>query len=177
VVHGERVVYDSPWLRVGLADVTAPGGLRFPEHHVVRAPAAVAGCLVHDPDTDRLLMLHRHRFATDTWGWEVPAGRLEPGALPPDGAVREAEEETGWRPLRPLALLAAFAPSPGLLDQLFHAYSASGAYHVGEPVDAHESTEVAWLPVGDVVRLVEAGEVRESLSLVAVHSWLRRVGR
>jgi hypothetical protein len=38
----------------------------------------VAGVLrpsivVMDED-DRVLLLWRHRFITDTWGWEVPAG-------------------------------------------------------------------------------------------------------
>ena len=28
-VHGERVIYDSPWVRLALTDVEIPGGRRF----------------------------------------------------------------------------------------------------------------------------------------------------
>ncbi len=51
-----------------------------------------------------MLLLWRHRFITDTWGWEIPLGRAEPGEGPAEAAAREVEEETGWRPgpLRPL---------------------------------------------------------------------------
>ncbi len=45
-----------------------------------------------------VLLLWRHRFITDTWGWEIPAGGIDPGETPPDAAARETLEETGWEP-------------------------------------------------------------------------------
>ena len=87
-VHGERVIYDSPWVRLALTDVEIPGGPRF-EHHVVRMPAEAAGTVVVDPARG-VLLLWRHRFTTDTWGWEVPAGRVDEGETPIEAAAREA---------------------------------------------------------------------------------------
>ena len=43
-----------------------------------------------------VLALWRHRFITDTWGWEIPAGRLEAGETAEQAARRETLEETGW---------------------------------------------------------------------------------
>jgi len=101
-VHGEREIYDCPWLRLTLADVEIPGERRF-EHHVIRSVRAAAGVIVTN-DADEVLMLWRHRFITDTWGWEIPAGRIDPGEAAIDAAAREVLEETGWQPsgLRPL---------------------------------------------------------------------------
>jgi hypothetical protein len=65
-VHGERVLYDSAWVRLSLVDVEIPGGERF-EHHVVRMPNKAAGAVVHDRDRG-VLLLWRHRFITDAWG-------------------------------------------------------------------------------------------------------------
>jgi hypothetical protein len=65
-VHGERVLYDSEWIRLALADVEIPGGERF-DHHVVRIPNHASGTVVHDRDHG-VLLLWRHRFITDTWG-------------------------------------------------------------------------------------------------------------
>ncbi len=56
-VHGERRIYESPWVSLALVDVEVPGGERF-EHHVVRMPADAAGVVVHDQD--RVLLIHRH---------------------------------------------------------------------------------------------------------------------
>lgn len=48
-VHGERVIYDSPWVRLALVDVEIPGGNRF-EHHVIRSAHPAVGVVVRDPD-------------------------------------------------------------------------------------------------------------------------------
>ena len=92
-VHGERVLYDSDWVRLALVDVEIPGGERF-EHHVVRMPNKAAGTVVHDPDRG-VLLLWRHRFITDTWGWEIPAGGIDPGETPEAG--RGARDARGDR--------------------------------------------------------------------------------
>ena len=76
-VHGERSLYDSDWVCLSLADVELPDGTRL-DHHVVRMPAEAAGVVVADPARG-VLLLWRHRFITDTWGWEVPAGRVDAG--------------------------------------------------------------------------------------------------
>jgi 8-oxo-dGTP pyrophosphatase MutT (NUDIX family) len=164
-VHGERMLYESDWVGLALVDVEIPGGSRF-EHHVVRMPRQAAGTVIHDPDRG-ILLLWRHRFITDTWGWEVPAGAVEAGESPADAAAREAEEETGWRPLQ-LKALTAYHPSNGSSDQRFNLFMARGAERVGEPTDPGESERIEWVPVEEVVALVRRGEMQDGLSLTAI---------
>jgi 8-oxo-dGTP pyrophosphatase MutT (NUDIX family) len=163
-VHGERELYASPWVRLALADVELPDGQRF-EHHVVRATADAVALVVHDP-VRGVLLLWRHRFTTDTWGWEVPAGRVDPGERPRETAVRETIEETGWRPTPP-RFVAAFHPTNGSSDHRFHVYAADGAERVGDP-DPNEASRVAWLPPAEVARAIAGGEVPDGLSLTAL---------
>jgi 8-oxo-dGTP pyrophosphatase MutT (NUDIX family) len=118
-VHGERSLYESEWMSLRLVDVEIPGERRF-EHHVVRYPAPAAGVVVFDPARG-VLLLWRHRFITDTWGWEVPAGKVDTGETPEQGAAREVLEETGWRP-GPLRHLASYHPTNGVADQTFHLF-------------------------------------------------------
>ena len=79
-VHGERAIYESPWVSVALADVEVPGGQRF-EHHVVRMPGEASGVVVLD--RDRVLLIQRHRFITDTSGWEIPPAASRRGKIQP----------------------------------------------------------------------------------------------
>jgi 8-oxo-dGTP pyrophosphatase MutT (NUDIX family) len=164
-VHGERSLYDSEWVRLRLADVELPDGERF-EHHLIRAPSPAAGVVVKDPERG-VLLLWRHRFITDTWGWEIPAGKVEHGESIADAAAREVLEETGWCP-GPLQSLVAYHPTNGLSDQTFHIFLAAGATEVGPPVDPHEAERIAWLPVSQLVDAVHAGAVRDGLSLTAL---------
>ena len=169
IVHGERTIYDSEWMRLTLVDVEIPGHRRF-DHHVLRMPAAASGTVVHDADRG-VLLLWRHRFTTDTWGWEIPAGRIDDGETPEEAARREALEETGWQP-GPLRHLTTYFPHNGSSDATFHLFAADGAVHVGEPADPTESERIEWLAVDDVRRRIAAGEVGDGLSLTALLWWL-----
>jgi 8-oxo-dGTP pyrophosphatase MutT (NUDIX family) len=164
-VHGERTVYDSDWMRLVVVDVEIPGGDRF-DHHVVRYPQPASGTIVHDAERG-VLLIWRHRFITDTWGWEIPAGRIETGETPEQAAVRETLEETGWRPGR-LSRLGAYAPSNGSTDQVFHLFTAQGATRAGRPTDPGESERIAWVAVDDVRRMIGRGEIYDGLSLTGL---------
>jgi 8-oxo-dGTP pyrophosphatase MutT (NUDIX family) len=166
IEHGERSLYESPWMSLRLVDVEVPGDARF-DHHVVRFPNHAAGTVVHDPARGAVLLLWRHRFTTDSWGWEIPAGNLDPGESPVEGAVREAIEESGWRPIDP-APLATYHPMPGAVDQTFHVFYASSAEELGAPVDVSEADRIEWVPVADVRAALFDGRVTEGLSTTAL---------
>jgi 8-oxo-dGTP pyrophosphatase MutT (NUDIX family) len=155
-VHGEASLYESPWMRLGLADVELPSGHRF-GHHVMRTPNHAAGAVVHDPDRG-VLLLWRHRFITDLFGWEIPAGRIEPGEDRATAAAREVEEETGWRP-GPLRPLCEYHVASGITDHRFTTFLADGATHIGDPVDAYEAERVEWLSVPALRAALAGGDV------------------
>lgn len=164
VTHGERSIYDSDWMNLRLVDVETPSGQRF-EHHVVRMPNDAAGTLV--VVDDNVLLIWRHRFISETWGWEIPAGRIEPGESVADAAARECLEETGWRP-GPTAPLISWHPSNGSVDLTFHVERATTAEHIGDPTDADEAARVEWVPKADLVMMLRDGEIGDGLSVVAL---------
>jgi 8-oxo-dGTP pyrophosphatase MutT (NUDIX family) len=164
-VHGERAIYSSPWVNLHLVDIEVPGGPRF-DHHVVRMPFPASGTVVHDP-AKGMLLIYRHRFITDSWGWEIPAGRVEEGESLEEGARRECLEETGWAP-GPLRHLVTYRYAQGVSDGTFALFLADGARQVGEATDAAEAERIAWVPADEVRRLVRTGEVVDGLTLTAL---------
>jgi 8-oxo-dGTP pyrophosphatase MutT (NUDIX family) len=163
-IHGERSLYTSEWLNLSLADVELPDGTRF-DHHVVRLPHPAVGVVIKDADRGALL-LRRHRFITDSWGWEIPAGRVDPGETLEQAAERESIEETGWRPLE-LEYLGFSHPTNGLMEQRFNYFVAPRAGYVGD-FDRTETESIAWFAPEDVRTLIEQGEVPDGLSLTAL---------
>ncbi|SDI75948.1 NUDIX hydrolase [Nonomuraea jiangxiensis] len=164
LVHSERTLYADQWLDVRVADVELPDG-RHLDHRLVRT-APGAGAVVTD-DRDRVLLLWRHRFITDSWGWEIPIGRVEDGEMPEAAAAREFEEETGWRPGR-LRPMLAIQPTNGLSDSLHHIYRADSATRIGPPADPHEAERVEWVPVARIRELIDGGHVVCGTSLSAL---------
>jgi 8-oxo-dGTP pyrophosphatase MutT (NUDIX family) len=169
-LHGERTIYDSEWVRLVLADVEVPpiGDLaakRF-EHHVVRMPAGATGVVVVDEERG-VLLLWRHRFITDEWGWEVPAGKIDDGESPAEAAAREVLEETGYEP-GPLIHLCEYSPVSGVGDHRFTLFAANGAKHVGEPTDPAEAERIEWVPAAKVREEIAKGNIPNGLTLTAL---------
>jgi 8-oxo-dGTP pyrophosphatase MutT (NUDIX family) len=163
-VNSEKPLYTDQWLDIRLADVELPGG-RHLDHRLIRTPPG-AGAVVLD-DQRRVLMIWRHRFITDSWGWEIPIGKIDPGEEPIAAAAREVEEETGWRP-GPLRPLLYTQPTNGLSDSEHHIFRADGATHLGPPLEGWESERIDWVPLSDLRRLIDKHDIVSGTTLAAL---------
>jgi 8-oxo-dGDP phosphatase len=161
---GERVIYDDAWVWLGQIDVELPGGERY-WHHVVRLHRAAMMVLLDEED--RVLLLWRHRVVQDRWGWELPGGLVDEDEEPAEAAVRELEEETGYRAGRVEALVT-FQPMVSSVDSEQFAYIGREPERVGEPTEVNEVARMEWVPLASVADLIAAGEIWESGALVAL---------
>ena len=160
-------------MSVELVDVELADSTRI-EHHVLRVGTA-AGCVVRRDGM--YLLMRRHRFITDTIGWEIPAGRVDQGERPRDAAVRECIEETGWEPLEvDTEPLVRFYPTNGISDQMFVIYQSQGARYLGPPTDSNEQSPMEWLSAQQVRAALLAGDVTDGLSVTALSVSLLAAG-
>jgi 8-oxo-dGTP pyrophosphatase MutT (NUDIX family)/DNA-binding transcriptional regulator YhcF (GntR family) len=163
-IHGERTLYDNRWVKLSLVDVEPPGVERF-EHHVVKLHHVAIAAVIDDQD--RVLMMWRYRFVPDSFGWELPGGIVDEGEEPLQTALREVEEETGWRP-DALEHVVTYQPMVGMVDSPHEIFVGKGAKLVGEPTDLEEAGYIAWVPLSDVPGLMARGELMGSGTLVAL---------
>lgn len=164
-VLDERTVYEGSWARLLLADIELPGGQRL-EHCVIRLPRQSVATAVVD-DHQRVLMLWRHRFITDRWGWELPAGWADADEDLAAAGRREVEEETGWRPTT-LIPLCSYSANVGISDARHHLFWAKGASYQGPPTHAHEAVRVEWVPLDRARTLIEDGQIDDGASITAL---------
>lgn len=163
-IHGERVVDDSRRLRLSIASVELPDGVRF-EQYVLRIPKAAMMIVLNDQD--QVLMMWRHRFIIDRWVWELPGGYVDPNEEPAITAAREVEEETGWRP-RNVEPLLAMQPIVGSADAENLLFLAHGADYTGSRPDVNEAARVAWIALDSVRDRIASGEILGAGSLVGL---------
>lgn len=171
-VHGERSLHDTPWVRLRSLDVEQPDGTRG-DYHVVRLRDVAVTAAVDE--RRRVLMMWRHRFVTDTWGWELPMGLVEDGERPVEAAARELEEETGWRP-RSMRELIYAQPANGITDSQHFVFRADGAKRIGEPTERNESDRLEWIPLAEIPGMIARREIVSSASLVGVMALLLDLG-
>ncbi|MGW9196586.1 NUDIX hydrolase [Micromonospora chersina] len=172
-IHGERVVDDTRRARLSIASVELPDGIRF-EQYVIRAPRSAMVAVVDN--RQHLLLMRRHRFVFDRWVWELPGGYIDDQEEPAVCAVREVEEETGWRPSGVEPLLT-FQPWVGAADAENILFLSRSAEHIGAPTDVNEAEEVTWIPLSEARELVNRGEIVGAGTVIAVLELVARQAR
>jgi ADP-ribose pyrophosphatase len=160
----QRRVYTGKVLSLDVDEVEEPGGVRA-AREVVRHRGSVAALPVHEDG--RLVLVRQFRYAAGALVWEIPAGRLDPGEAPEDGARRELEEEVGLRAGR-LEPLSSFYTTPGFCDEVIHLFRATALATVPARPDPDERIETRTLDLGAAMAMVGRGEVRDSKTLVAL---------
>ncbi len=103
--------------------------------------AATILALLETEDGPRVLFVRNERHAIGAHMDELPAGGIEAGEAPIEAARRELREETGYQ-AGSLEPIASFHTTPGITDELMHAFVARDLTHVGQDLDEDERLSV-----------------------------------
>ncbi|HVQ29901.1 MAG TPA: NUDIX hydrolase [Vicinamibacteria bacterium] len=164
VVLGHRRIYDGKVLALDVDEVQEPEDVHA-TREVVRHRGSVAALPVHDDG--RVVLIRQYRYAVDERVWEIPAGRLDPGETPGEGARRELEEELGFQAsvLEPLLDLYT---TPGFCDERLHLFRASGLTEGLARPEADERIERGTFALEEAQAMIRRGEVRDGKTLIAL---------
>ncbi len=142
--------------------VRLPSGLEQ-DLTVVDHPGAVAIAALDDDG--RLVLVKQYRHAAGDWLIEVPAGRIEPGESRPHAALRELEEETGFKAGH-LEQLCEFFAAPGFCSELMTLFLARELRAIpggGKAMDDDEELEIVRMSPAEVL----ASKVQDAKTLIA----------
>jgi len=134
--------------------------------------ANVIAVVPDDSGQDCFLMVRQFRHGLDRAVWEFPGGMVEPGEEPAAAAVRELEEETGWK-ASSLTLVGATNPNPAFMTNRVHTFRAEGLSPGTRHLDPHEFVRVGLRPVDEVLSQVGAGEYDHGIMVIALSFWRR----
>jgi ADP-ribose pyrophosphatase len=168
-VLSSNVSYEGPLFRVLSDQIREPTG-KLVRRDVIRHNGSVVILAIDKGKSkkDPLVLIERQfRHAAQQYLYEVPAGKMEEGEDHLDAAKRELLEETGYQAKKWTKLVKYFA-SPGFLGEWMQVFLAEGLI----PGEAHpeedESLELQFVPVSELLRLIEADRIRDGKTLIAV---------
>ncbi len=140
---------------------------------IIQHPGAV--CILPLFDDGRVVLIRNRRVAVDRDLLEIPAGTREPGEAPQMTAVRELEEETGYR-ANTFTPLHEFWMSPGILHERMHLFVARGLTLSRQSLDEGEVIQPLVFQWAEVLAMVESGQIEDAKTLVAI-LWYERFRR
>lgn len=159
-----KQVYAGSFLSVNVDEVALPDGRRV-ELEMIRHPGAAA---VVPVDTEgNAILVRQFRWAADGWLLEVPAGKLDPGEAPEACAVREVEEETGYRVGR-LDPLGWIWTTPGFTDEKIFLFRGTELVEGTQRLQGNELLEVVKLPLREAIRAAAEGKIQDGKSVCAL---------
>jgi ADP-ribose pyrophosphatase len=166
-----HTVFTGKLLQVEIHDVRLPdGGQQRLE--VVRHPGG-AGVVAVD-SAGQVLLVRQFRIGAGRDLWEIPAGVLNPDESPEQAAVRELQEETGYKPTK-IESLGGLYPAPGYTTEYLHLFMATELVESPLPGDADEFIEVARFPLTETLEMIERGEIAEAKTVIGLLRAARRL--
>ncbi len=165
--HGRHIGYRNPWLEVWHDEVTRPDGAPG-IYGVVHFANTAVGVVAIDGE-DRVALVGQHRYAFDTYHWEIPEGGSPLAEDSLEGARRELLEETGltassWR------VIGRWELSNSVTDEAAVAYLATDLEHGEAQPDGSEELDLKWLPFDEVMRLIREGEITDALTVLPMQA-------
>jgi len=131
---------------------------------IIDHPGAAA-ILAFD-EKGRIILVRQHRFPQG-YILEIPAGTLEKGESPKRCAVREIQEETGYK-AKAMKHLITYYPSVGYNTEAIHCFVASGLTPVKMKLDTDEFITVKKMELPRLIKMIKSGKIIDSKTICAV---------
>ncbi|MEP7287218.1 MAG: NUDIX hydrolase [Chloroflexota bacterium] len=159
-----EMIYDGKIVHLSVDTVQLPNG-QTTRREVVRHSGAVA--IVPLDAEGNVILVRQYRHAANRILLEIPAGTLNKDEDPDVCAVRELQEEIGYKPGK-LEKIGAIFVAPGYTSEFIHLYLATDLSESRLELDEDEFIEVSRVPFQEAITLIHVGEIIDGKSVSAL---------
>jgi len=164
-----KPVFEGRIISLQVDTVRLPNG-ETATREIVRHPGAVAVVALLD---GKMLVVEQFRKPLEKVQVEIPAGKLDAGEEPEAAAIRELEEETGYK-ARSIRHLHSFSVSPGFADEIVHVYFTDDLEPGSVKLDDEEFLTCEAITLEQAQSYIAEGRICDAKTLLAVYAWRMR---
>ena len=139
------------------------GNKQIYREHVKAGDAVVILAITSD---NKVLMVIEARSAINKIILGLPAGKIEKGENPEEAAIRELEEETGFK-AQNIKFLRNFYTSCGYTDEKVSIYLANDLIKTKQNLDIDEELEVLKIPLNSFKEMIDKNEIITASTTIA----------
>ncbi len=135
-----------------------------------------AAAVVAVDEDGKLFMVKQYRPGCDRFTLEIPAGCLNPGEDRKTAAMRELEEETGYR-CSEAELLNKYYPASAYDDEYIEIYLAKGLKKTSQHLDPDEEVEIYRMELDEIVDKIINCEISDGKTIAGVMTYYAKLNR
>lgn len=166
VTTSSEMIFKGKIISLQVDQVTLPNG-GTASREIVKHPGAVA---VIPLLGDKMIVVEQYRKPLEKSQVEIPAGKLDSGEEPLKAALRELEEETGYRTDN-IRLVSSFYTSPGFADEIIHMYIAEDLVKGTANLDEDEFLDCEAITLEQAQQYMRDGLISDAKTIMAVYAW------
>jgi 8-oxo-dGTP pyrophosphatase MutT (NUDIX family) len=160
-----KVVHQNPWYKIFQDKVVRPDGKKG-EYFVVKTKAD-AVFVVAVNDRREVCLIDLHRYPTNRFSLEVPAGNSEGQPLL-KAAKRELKEETGYE-AQSWKKLGSWQSMNGVCREMSHVYLAKNLKKISNKFDRHEGiSRVRFVPFRKALGMIVKGQISDGQTIASL---------
>lgn len=156
--------FETPWMRVESIPAVDPSG-QDTIYSLVHFKNLAVGVVPYEDGN--IWLVGQSRVAFREYSWEVPAGGDPDGLDPVGTAHRELKEETGFSADK-MEQILTMELSNSVTDEICHVYLATELTAGESEMESSEDISVLKVTLDDALAAVDAGEIRQGLSVAAI---------
>ncbi len=120
-------------------------------------------------------LVRQYRHPAVRYLLEAPAGTLNHGERPEEGAARELEEELGFVAGK-MEKLSEFYVSPGFCEEKMWVYLATDLTATAQRLEDDELLEVVRVPLQQALEMITDGEIEDAKTIIGLMLAAPRLG-
>ena len=165
-----KIIFHGELLEVNSDEVLLPNG-KTGNREWINHPGAVC-CIPILPD-GKIALIKQYRYAVKREMIELPAGKLDRNEIPEACALRELEEEIGYK-AETLKLLTNIHPAIGFANENMWLYLAENLVKTELNLDSDEFLELLPTKLENAVEMVWSGKITDVKTIIGL-LWAQRI--
>ena len=163
-------VFDGSFLKVNRDEVLLPNG-NAGIREWIDHPGAVC-CLPILPNK-KIGLIKQYRYAVKREMIELPAGKLNKNEIPEECAIRELEEEIGYK-VKKLTLLTSIYPAIGFANEKMWLFLGENLIKTQSNLDSDEFLELIPTKLENALEMVWSGNITDVKTIIGL-LWAQRI--
>lgn len=161
------LIYNGKVVKLYVDDVKCPNN-NLSKREIIKHNGGVCILAIID---NKVILEKQYRYAYDEVIYELPAGKLEKNENPYDAALREFEEETGYK-ANTLIDYGKMYPTCGYSNEIIYMYVAKDIIKTKRHLDEDEFIEIEYVNLEEVVDMINKGIIKDAKTICLISKYI-----